>query len=131
MPSGRPDIRYGPRAASFARATQRGQERLSATGVDVGLVGGGVEEAGGGVRIARGDLDHPGLAVAVFVDELGLVVEGAVDRHDLARDRRVEIAQRLDALDRAEALPASSVSPTFTSRLDERDVAELLDGERR
>src|SRR5690349_9852131 len=51
------------------------------------------------------DLDHPALAVRLAVDELGRVLERRVDREHLARDRRIQIADALDALDRAEPLP--------------------------
>ncbi len=83
---------------------------------------------GGCVRLDR---DHPRGLVAIFVHELGLVRERLVDLRDRARDRRVEIAERLHGFDRAEGLARVEVRANLHVERDERDVTELVDGEAR
>ncbi len=100
---------------------------------DAGLeqlrVGGGVEELVELGRVRRLQRDHPRRLPAVLVDELGLVLEGRVDARDLAAQGREEIAERLDALDRAERLPGRQRVARLHVEVHQGDVAELIDRE--
>jgi hypothetical protein len=87
------------------------------------VVGGGEE-----VSLVRdAELDDPAVAVGVFVDLLGAVIEGLVDLDDLAADRGVDVRDGLDGLDGAEGVSGVEGGARF-GELDEDDVAELILG---
>src|SRR5712675_1373537 len=55
------------------------------------LVRRGVHQGGGLRRGVEADLEDPSAAVGVFVDDLGMIHERAVDLDDLARHRGVDL----------------------------------------
>ena len=74
------------------------------------------------------DLDHPAFAVRIFADDTRVVNDGLVDVLDFAVDGGVEIANRLDRFDLAEAFAGEDVVADI-GQLDVDDVGELFDGE--
>src|SRR5437588_387073 len=73
------------------------------------------------------DLDHPALAIRVGGDAGGVVDELFVDGDHFAVDGGIDVADRLDRLDLAEAFPGEDVVADV-GQLDVNDVGELLDG---
>src|SRR2546430_6132677 len=67
------------------------------------LVRGFIEQVGRKVP-SQLELQDPAVTVRIGVDELGFGCQLFVDLADLPRDRRVEVARRLDRLDDAECL---------------------------
>ena len=74
------------------------------------------------------DLDQPSLGVGVFGQDLDVARDRLVDLDHLATDRRVEVADRLDALDLAERLPLRQGGSDL-GQVDHDQVGELVDSE--
>src|SRR5260221_7136803 len=89
------------------------------------LVGLRVHQAGHRGGIGELDLDHPGRAMGIRVDDLGLVDEAGVHLGHRAGHRRVELGDRLDRLHRSEYLVRGDGAPHL-GELQEHDVTELL-----
>src|SRR3569832_2956464 len=69
-------------------AALMGSVRLS---LDLRLIHVGIEQRVDIARVVGADAHHPALAVRVFVDDLGVVAQGLVDRHHLARHGAVDV----------------------------------------
>jgi hypothetical protein len=65
---------------------------------------GAAAQTGQLAQVGPAELDDPTVPVGILIDERGVVVERLVGRDDLAADRRVEPADPLARLDRADGL---------------------------
>ena len=76
-------------------------------------------------RVVDLDADHPAVAVGVFVDLLGRIVEALVYFDHRAANRHVYLADSLDAFNRPEGLGRFKLIADFR-QLYIHDIAELM-----
>src|SRR5947207_5689869 len=112
-------MRSTPMSASIARRSS-GEFGIYLIGdllrrffLDVVFVFDGRQQSVDLCGVVNFDADHPAVAVGIFVDLLGRIVEALVYLGHRTADRHIDLADRLHAFDRAERLRSLKLIPNL------------------